>query len=227
MLKTLRALPARLAMVLLMLTWGGAAAAQPQIEISGYLGLQSAADSIVRFSGHPNQPPGDVLIGWDGRSLQGAVYYGARITRWSSRGTGWGWGGDFIHAKAYADDDSLAGLSFDRLQLTNGHNILTATLFYRWNDGGSRWTPHVGAGLGFTIPYMISSAEEGQTRGYQFGGPAVMVAVGVSYALNDNWSIFGEYAGTYSANRLRFDEGGSMRTNLFTNALNMGLSFRF
>lgn len=219
---TCLSLPARLLILSMMLALGTAASAQSEIEISAYRGVQSAADSTVRFSGHPDQIDGDVLIGWAGRSNEGSVDYGVRITRWTSRGTGWGWGGEFIHAKAYADDDSLGALSFDRLQLTNGHNVLTATMFYRWNDGNSRWTPHVGAGLGITIPYMISSSPSGATSGYQFGGPAVMVAAGVSCALTDSWSVFGEYASACSINRLRFHEVGDLRTNLCTNALNMG-----
>lgn len=198
-----------------------------ETEISVYSGWQTAPDSVATFSGHPDQPDGAVTMGWLGRSFHGSPYYGLRATRWTSSGTGWGWGADFVHAKAYADDATLDATAFDHLEMTDGHNILTATLFYRWNEGASRWTPYLGGGLGVAFPHFEAISDNDRSWGYQLTGPAVLVVAGVSYRLNERWSVFGEYAGTYSINRMRFDSGATMQTNLITNAVNFGIGYRF
>ena len=50
---------------------------------------------------------------------------------------------------------------------------------------------------------------------------------GASYDLNDQWAVFGEYQGTYSMNQIDLDSGGSLETDIITNALNLGVSFSF
>jgi lipid A oxidase len=39
--------------------------------------------------------------------------------------------------------------------------------------------------------------------------------------------VFGEYKGTYSSNEAELSGGGSLETDIVTNAFNVGVSFRF
>ena len=50
---------------------------------------------------------------------------------------------------------------------------------------------------------------------------------GASYPINDRWSVYGEYQFTYSWNEADLDGGGSLNTDIKTNALNVGLSLKF
>ncbi|EEX16595.1 lipid A oxidase [Citreicella sp. SE45] len=62
---------------------------------------------------------------------------------------------------------------------------------------------------------------------YQYTGPAVRLLAGASYPINDRWSVYGEYQFTYSWNEADLDGGGSLNTDIKTNALNVGLSLKF
>ena len=61
----------------------------------------------------------------------------------------------------------------------------------------------------------------------QDNSPAATLIAGVEYPINDTWSVFGEYKGTYSRNEAELDSGGTLETNIVTNALNVGVSFNF
>ena len=50
---------------------------------------------------------------------------------------------------------------------------------------------------------------------------------GVSYPISERVSIFGEYQFTYSSNEADLDGGGSLETDIKTNAINVGLSLNF
>lgn len=203
------------------------APAQAEIEVSVYGGWQTSPHSRVTVRGHPDQPDGTFTAGWEGRPFAMPPYYGLRVTQWSSRDTGWGWGVHFTHAKTYADAATLAATAFDHLEMTDGHNIVTVNAMYRWQEAGRRWTPYVGGGVGYALPHFEAISANDRTWGYQLTGPAVRVLAGVSYALTENWSVFSEYGGTYSWNTMRFDAGGTMRTNIVTNAVNLGISYSF
>jgi len=58
-------------------------------------------------------------------------------------------------------------------------------------------------------------------------GPAATLIAGASLPINDQWSVFGEYNGTYSTNTAELDSGGTLETDIATNALNVGVSFNF
>jgi lipid A oxidase len=50
---------------------------------------------------------------------------------------------------------------------------------------------------------------------------------GIDYAVYDWLSVFGEYKGNYTINDMNLVGGGSMKTNIVTNALNLGLSYHW
>ena len=97
----------------------------------------------------------------------------------------------------------------------------------RWPNQWGNVTPYVGGGLGIAVPHVDIESAGGKTFGYQLTGPAVRWTAGASYDLNDQWAVFGEYQGTYSMNQIDLDSGGSLETDIITNALNLGVSFSF
>ncbi|MNU11364.1 hypothetical protein D3C72_2591490 [compost metagenome] len=48
---------------------------------------------------------------------------------------------------------------------------------------------------------------------------------GVDYRITDNWSTFVEYKGTYSRVDVPIDSGDRLKTNIVTNAVNVGISY--
>ena len=66
-----------------------------------------------------------------------------------------------------------------------------------------------------------------ETFGYQVTGPAATWIAGASLPINDRWSVFGEYKGTFSMNTAELETGGTLKNDVVTNAVNLGLSFSF
>ncbi len=193
-------------------------------ELSFYLGVQEAPHSRVEGTDPGGVGDFSFLSKWDGRSFAPPPYYGLRATWWRSDRLGFAI--DYNHAKVYASDATKAANGFSTLEFTDGLNIITADVLYRWKGEG-RWTPYVGAGLGISVPHVEVTTSGGRTFKYEYGGPAVALLAGVSYTMNDRWSLFGEYKGTYSQNDVDLDNGGNLKTNVVTNALNLGISYNF
>lgn len=193
-------------------------AAQAETELSVYTGVQTAPHSVLTHS-----LLGSQRVGWKGKSFEAPPYYGFRAVWWRSATLGFGV--EVNHAKVYADQPAAYG--YDRLEFTDGMNLLTASVWRRFPNS-SRWTPYLGAGLGVAVPHVdIQPIGQAHTFGYQVTGPAAQVVAGASWRMTDKWSLFGEYKGTYSQHRAKLDSGGEIRTNIVTNALNLGVSFRF
>lgn len=186
--------------------------------LSIYSGAQGAADSRIEDS------LGSFITGWEGHSLKSPPYYGLRLTRWRPDGIGYGF--EINHAKVYSDDPASHG--YDRLEFTDGLNIVTVNLWKRWPARRSGLVPYVGAGLGVAVPHVdIQPAGEAHTFGYQLTGPAAQIVAGASYPLAGNWSLFGEVKGTWSRHRVDLDSGGVLRTEITTHAVNFGLNWQF
>ena len=202
------------------------ASANADVELSFYGGLQSAQPSVVSvYDANDNDNSND-LVQWEGKSFSAPPYYGIRATIWSS--SEFGYGLDFTHNKIYPK--SLPP-SYDRLEFTDGLNTLTVNAYRRWKNGIAGLTPYVGGGVGLAIPYVevVRNVKNSETSTfeYQVTGPAVALIAGASYPINNKWSVFGEYKSTYSQNKADLDDGSTLETNIVTNAVNLGLSFRF
>lgn len=205
-----------------------AAPAAAEFELGFYTGFQSAPHS--RISGDLPDGAGsyDELIGWEGRPFAAPPYYGVRGTWWSSETLGYGF--EFTHAKTYAPDSEASAAGFDNLELTDGLNILTVNVMRRWPDAwaSGALTPYVGAGVGVAIPHVDADPAVGpETFEYQFTGPAMRLTAGMTYDLSDRFALFGEYQFTRSWNKADLEGGGTLETNINTNALNFGLSLKF
>lgn len=200
------------------------ASAFAEVELSFYGGVQSAPASDVSIRGDDVIPDDDFNQDWEGRSAEAPIYYGVRATRWQS--PSFGYGLDFAHNKVYPTDDDLP-LGYDVLEFTDGLNTLTVNAYRRWDQAFGEVTPYVGGGLGVALPHVEVTNGDSETFGYQLTGPAATVIAGATYDINDQWSVFGEYKGTYSANTADLDTGGTLETDIVTNAVNVGVSFNF
>ena len=199
------------------------ALAQAEVELSFYGGVQSAPHSDVFISGDPMGYPAKTRVKWEGKSFDMPPYYGLRATWWSS--DSFGYGVDFTHTKVYADAASR-GTDFTTLEFTDGLNTLTANAYRRFQPVAGI-TPYVGAGIGLAIPHVEVSNGVTKTEEYQITGPAATLLAGASYPVSDRLSVFGEYKFTYSQNEADLDGGGTLNTDIITNAVNVGLSFSF
>jgi len=200
--------------------------AQAETELSFYTGVQEAPHSRVEG----NDPSGigafSFLSTWEGRSFEPPPHYGFRATWWKNDKLGFGI--DYNHTKVYADSATLAANGFTVLEFSDGLNIITANVWRRWQMPNNNFVPYVGAGIGLSIPHVESQTTGGlKTFEYQMTGPAVQWVAGVKYNLNDKWGVFGEYNGTYSVNEADLVGGGTLKTNIVTNAINIGVAFSF
>lgn len=205
-----------------------APAAQAEIELSLYSGLQNAHSNDVSGTDPTGVGDFNFSAGWDGDSLNTPPYYGIRATWW--RDEAWGFHFDFNHTKAYANDATLSGTGFQTLEFTDGLNNITVGVTRRWlNEWWGRATPYVGAGAGVIFPHVEvqTTATSARTFEYQLAGPSVALIAGVSYELNDRWRLFGEYKGTYSWLDADLTGGGDLSTEIWTNAINFGVTFVF
>ncbi len=198
--------------------------AAAQVELSFYGGAQSAPGSDVAIRGDSVIADSDFSIDWEGRSASAPIYYGIRATRWQT--PTFGFGLDFAHNKVYPKDGELPD-GFDVLEFTDGLNTLTVNAYRRWPNMLGDVTPYVGGGLGVSIPHVEVTSGESETFGYQLTGPAATWIAGASYPISDQWSVFGEYKGTFTSNTGDLDTGGTVETDIFTNAVNLGVSFNF
>jgi len=194
------------------------------IEIGIYGGVQSSPHSRIIGKHSTSGAQYSELVGWQGKSFDAPIYYGIRTTFWSKDKLSYG--AEFTHAKAYAPTTALQSTGFDRLEFTDGHNIITFNINRRWELG--EFKPYFLVGLGIAIPHVDALPSGGlHTFEYQNTGPAVRAAVGLSRKLNENFSIFTEYQFTASDNKFSLRNGGSLNTKLLTNAINLGVSYNF
>ena len=194
------------------------------IELSIYGGLQSSPHSRITGKHSTSGAQYSELVGWEGKSFDAPIYYGIRTTFWRSDKLSYG--AEFTHTKAYAPNKALQSAGFDRLEFTDGHNIITLNINKRWELG--EFNTYSLVGLGIAIPHVDALPSGGlHTFEYQYSGPAVRGAVGLSRKLNDKFSIFTEYQFTASDNKVSLRNGGSLNTKLLTNAINVGVSYNF
>lgn len=201
------------------------ASALAEFELSVYGGAQSASDSNVKG----NDPGGignfDFDTSWEGESGKMPPYWGLRGTWW--RSDKFGLGIEFTHAKVSADSQTMQANGFQILEFTDGLNILTVNVARRWRSDNRRWVPYLSGGLGVAVPHVEVETIGGKTIEYQLTGPAARWTAGIAYSINQKWSVFAEYGGTYSWNKADLDNGGTLETNILTNAVHLGVGYSF
>jgi lipid A oxidase len=192
-----------------------------QVELSFYAGAQSVQSSNVAIR-DTLSPSTDVAFARAGRSIDAPPFYGIRATRWRSDtfGVGLDFARNHGHSLRVPHDYAF-------LELGDGLNTFTVNAYRRWNDVVGALTPYVGGGIGIAVPLVEVNNELSDTSVHQMTGPAATWVAGASLPLNDQWSVFGEYKGTFSASTTELDSGGMLETDILTNALNVGVSFNF
>lgn len=194
------------------------------LELSFYIGPQSAPPSDIAVSGDAVIPDDAFRQDWTGQSFIYPIYAGLRLTKWQSETFGFGF--DYTHNKVRPDVADLPG-GYDALEFTDGLNTWTINAYRRWPSAFGAATPYVGAGLGISAPGVEVRYAGSETFEYQITGPAAVWLAGVTYPLTETWSVFGEYKGTYTQNEVDLVGGGTLSSDIVTNALNLGVSYRF
>ena len=190
-------------------------------ELSIYGGVQGSPHSTVENTSTGNS----LYTGWKGDSFSFPIYLGARYTNWLD--DKWGFAINYTHTKAISTDQggSNDNDGYTRLEFTDGANPVTVLAMRRFSYREIK--PYVGAGLGISVPHVeVQWSGSTKTFEYQYGGPVATVVAGFSYPYSDKWSLFTDFQMHYMKMNVAID-GGRLKTNLITNALNVGVSYRF
>lgn len=195
-----------------------------EYEFSLYTGNQSAPASDISIRGDDAIPDSDFTQDWVGNSSTWPIYGGFRVTYWQT--DTFGFGLDYAHNKVEPPRNG-APAGYDNLEFTDGLNTWTINAYRRWPTAYQNLTPYIGAGAGISLPGVEIRYLGSDTFEYQVTGLAVTWLAGVSYPITDDWSLFGEYKGTYTQNDVDLEGGGSLTTDIVTNAINIGISYKF
>ncbi len=203
------------------------------IEFGVYGGIGESFDSDVSI----NQLGTNLTfsdVEWDGDSFGPAPYWGVRLTYWPSSLPNWGFMIDYTHAKLIAEENSgraqngnNIGDTFNRLEFTDGLNLITANVLYKYNKW-EQFTPYAGVGVGLSIPHVEVQQNGGpSTFEYQVTGVAAQALAGIKFHIDDNFSVFGEYKLSYADIEADLVNNGSFETDVWTNHFILGLSYSF
>jgi lipid A oxidase len=206
-----------------------APAAVSETQISVYGGTNWNFDSDVKLRGAPGIPDEERSVSWDGGPFEMPPYWGVRGVYWLGKGSPWGFAVDYTHQKALADIDFAADKTYDRLEFTDGNNLLLFEVLYRFGPTmNGTLVPYVGAGVGVTIPHVeVTLDSGGKTFEYQLAGPAAQILAGLEYKLAESWSLFTEFKLSYSQISADLKGGGQLETDLWSPQLAIGLTYRF
>lgn len=199
-----------------------------ELHISGYTGYITSPHSDVDTSASSLPGATSFHVGWDGKPFEMPPFWGIRATYWTDWWENWGFAVDFTHSKVYADLGGNVGTVYDTLEFTDGLNLLTANLLYRYPTN-SRFTPYAGVGAGIAVPH-VEVAFDGfaqETFEYQLTGPTVQALVGADIAITEHVSTFLEYKFNYSWNEADLAGGGTLETNIINNQFIVGLTYKF
>ena len=202
--------------------------AAAEFMLSGYVGVNGSPDSDVRYNfGDGTGSHTAHNVGWNGESDEWPPYFGVRATWWLNSHPNWGFAIDSVHAKVAADPMPNA---FKTLEFTDGVNMLTANVQYRWLYEGSRWMPYTGFGIGITTPHVEVDAKDGssETSAYKFGGPSAQALIGLAYNINDHWAVFAEGKIAKFWIHADLDDGGhKVDTDIFSRQFALGVNYTF
>lgn len=223
--------------------------ASAELFFSGYMGIASTHDTDVEL----NRPGGTNLtfsdVSWDDDSFASPIYYGLRAGYWFKNSPNWGMAVDFTHAKMYAELDKSVHVSgnrngspvsgqerlrdtFDVLEFSDGHNLLTLNGMYRLmsmgaskNDFLNRLQPYVLAGLGIAMPHVEVTVDGDRTFEYQATGLAAQTGAGLDVEITRWLSVFAEYRLSYAGIDANLEGGGTLETEPWTHHVNLGVTF--
>lgn len=196
--------------------------AQAEVQLSIYGGGSQSFDSDVDLKqGGTSTTYKDVS--WDAANFEMPPHWGVRGTWWFDSHPNWGLAIDYTHAKVKADP---LPTGFQRLEFTDGLNIVTANAMYRYPTE-TRFTPYGGLGLGMSIPHVEVKNAGTDTFEYQLAGIAAQGILGVDFRVWGGLSVFGEYKLSYTMNDTDLQGGGTLDTDIWTNHFDIGIAYKF
>jgi len=214
-----------------------------ETTISLLTGQAWTYDSDVRLQepGGTNLYFGDVS--WDTNPFEMPPYWAIRLTHWMNRSPDWGVAVDFNHAKMYSDLEQVVQVSgkqsgvsvdgpgrlgdtFNTLEFTDGHNLLTVNALRRWRVS-EHLQPYLGAGIGVAVPHVEVGTAAGLTLEYQLVGPAAQFIGGVNFPLGERFFLITEYRLSWAEIDAKLNSGGRLKTEALTHHLNFGVGFGF
>jgi len=199
------------------------ASAETQLSFFGGVNWNFSSDVRLDAPGKHDERSVD----WDGASFQMPPYWGVRGTYWLGRN--WGLAVEYHHSKAVADIDFTADKTYDRLEFTDGNNLVLFEVLYRFSPTfNGTLVPYVGLGAGVTVPHVEVTLDGGsKTYEYQLAGAAAQIMAGLEYKLDERWSVFTELKLSYSSISADLKGGGSLDTDLWSPQLAIGVTYRF
>lgn len=214
-------------LVLVGLVVGSTKVTRAEVQIQLYGGLNGNFSSDVTVAkGAVNDTR---TVDWEGKPFAMPPYWGARGIFWLGDGA-WGLAVDYTHAKAYSKINFATDPVYDVLEFTDGNNILTGNIMYRFQRMGYGLRPYLGIGIGVAVPHVEVSLDAfpGQrTFEYQLTGLALQGVAGLEIPLWDRWSAFVEGKLSYTRIDAHLAGGGSLKTDIWSPHLAVGLSYSF
>jgi lipid A oxidase len=206
----------------------GALPALSETQISVYGGANWNLGSTVTLDA-PGPVNDQRSVDWEGGSFGMPPYWGVRGVYWLGRASNWGFAIDYTHQKAIAEIDFANDGTYDRLEFTDGNNLVIFEVLYRFSPTmNGALVPYLGVGAGVTIPHVEVTLDNGsKTFQYQLAGPAAQVLAGLEYKLSESWSLFTEAKLSYSHISADLNGGGRLETDLWSPQLAIGLTYRF
>ena len=207
-----------------------ASPASAEVQFQAYGGMNANLSSDVSL--HRTGLPTDTRnVDWEGKPFEMPPYWGVRGIYWLDSKPGWGLALEYTHSKAYAKlNGTSAGALYDTLEFTDGNNIVTGNVLYRFSPWDFyRIRPYMGFGIGVTIPHVEVSlvGDPVKTFEYQLAGFAGQGFVGLEMPFSSRWSGFVEAKFSYTHINGNLDGGGHIKTDLWSPHLAIGLSYRF
>ena len=169
-------------------------------------------------------------INWEGKPFEPPPYWGARFTYWMNETPEWGVAFDYTHSKAYADINTATDPIYSHLQFTDGNNIFTLNLLYRYQQKDCPWTWYIGGGPGIAVPdseVRLKAFPTQETDEYEFTGLAAQVLVGGEYRFNQHWGAFAEGKLSYTNDNSDLNGGGTLKTEIIAPHALTGVSYHF
>ncbi|MEJ2362491.1 MAG: outer membrane beta-barrel protein [Gammaproteobacteria bacterium] len=217
--------------------------AHAQLDVTIYSGVSDSRNSDVQLTQPVNTSLTFHNVSWDDQSLDNPVYWGARLTYWFPHARRWGMAVDFTHAKIHADlratvnvtgtragstvnDQEVLGNTFSVLAMSHGFNLLTINAMYRWMSQ-PRLQPFIGFGAGLAYPHVEVKINSSHTDEYQLAGWAINGMTGLNYDLGKGFALFAEYKISYADMKADLNGGGTLKTKVWTNHLNLGVTYHF
>jgi lipid A oxidase len=228
----------------------GACAGRGEIALSAYGGKAWNLPADL----HVRQPGGTdlTLFGVDlhDDSFEGPIYYGLRATYWlpppagEARRGRWGLALDFAHAKVIAQETQVVRQegtrdgapvngrfpvsdTLESYELSHGLNLATLNVVRRWLPERGRLAPYAGAGAGAAIPHVEATVGGVRTEEYQLAGWTLQGLAGVSLEIAGPVAAFLEYKLNWADVDAGLDGKGSIRQEIWTHQLLLGMTLRF